>query len=583
MFTQTSQLLLVSGASSRPQLPFLHSDIAYRHPLGPNRPSLQLQLSRLLTTDRKIYLKDQIWKGAKYTVYGWASLILLSLMAYGLQTEIAERKFPTPPEWKRATKTRYHVAQNEENPGPDGTGIVDWSKVGKAYQDLIERLEDPAIDGQGIQPLLQEDGDIYVAGVGKSGLDVSSMSEAWRRGYYACLMGAAKACENREGWVRDTTTNVVFPREVVIGPSNPQPKPVPYGAKPPPQEENCVPVFEPAEKYYMKILTTHGFTSRQRLDAALAFADWLDFKGLPSTAEEMYDWGLDIAMGALPVGVNNVVDIKTGVINSSATYVSSNILKATTALAIHHARNDNLAAALPIFISVLRARRQLPLPDSSSMRQPTPKEKSSLSIAFSLLKSLLVTPPYPPIPPTGDEMSPRTQGAMCEEAGIMSHIGEILFASTSATGSTPKTSSTPAPISPISLKSTQDQLANQQAGLSWTREAVDLAEATLISLEKTHDTASRDKCSECLSAGMDNWSTMVTGMLKEERKRFKFESPSQPKTGSWFWGNNAEVEGATARWEQESRLVEERFSRVRRLLGREADRKISSSGGSFFM
>ena len=43
------------------------------------------------------------------------------------------------------------------------------------------------------------------------------------------------------------------------------------------------------------------------------------------------------------------------------------------------------------------------------------------------------------------------------------------------------------------------------------------------------------------------------------------------------------MEGATARWEQESRLVEERFSRVRRLLGKEADRKISSGGGSFFM
>ena len=500
-------------------------------------------------------------------------------MGFGLQTEIAERRYPTPPEWTMVTKTRYRVAQNEEDLDNSDTGIVDWSKIGKIYQDLIERLEDPTVDEKGVQPILQEEGGNYVAGVGKSGLDVSSMSEPWRRGYYTCLMGAAKASENREGWVRDTTTNVVYPQEVVIGPSNPQPKPIPYGGSPAPKEEDCVPVFASAESFYIKILTTHGFSSRQRLDAALTYADWLDFKGLSSTAEEMYDWALDIATGALPVGVNHVVDLKTGVINHGATYISSNVLHATTALGVHYAQNNNFAAALPIFLSVLRARRQLPTHDTSSSLYSKSANQSSLSLAFSFVKSLLVTPPYPPAPPTGDEMATRTQSAMCEEAGIMSHIGEILFAS-SSTSSTATGSPRNTPRSPsIPSTSTNEQLQSQQAGLSWTREAVDLAEATLVQAENTTDTAMRDKCSECLAVGMENWSTMVAAMLKDERKA---RSGSKPQTGSWFWGNNVGGE-AGGRWEQESKLVEERFSKVRRLLGKEADRKVSGSNGSFFM
>ena len=574
-FTQNSQLLLVSNVGLRPQLPFLHPATGGRLSPTQSRTLLRLQLARLITTERKLYLKDQLWKGAKYTVYGWTGLVLIAAMVFGFQSEVAERRFPSPSEWTFRTRTSYRSAKTAENPDSSGTGLVDWSNVGQTYRQLIERLEDPNIDGQGLRPILQDDGDIYIVGLGKTGLDLSSKSEPWRRGYYTCLMGAAKAAENRDGWVRDTTRNFVFPAEVVIGPSNPRPKPVPYGAQPAPLEENCVPVFEPAETFYMKILTTHGFNSRQRLDAALAFADWLDFKGLPATAEDMYDWGLDIAMGSLPEGINDVIDIKTGIISNKATHVSSNVLLATTSLAAHHARNNNLTAALPIFLSVLRARRKLPGSRSHLTLEPKLQEPSSLSTILSVFKSLLITPPYPPAPSTGDEIPVRTVAAMCEEAGVMSHIGEILFAS-SSTSMFPKTGSAKSKKAQAPLIATADEIQNQQAGLSWTREAVDLAEATLVSA--ADDVEARNKCSECLTVGMDNWSMMVAKILKDERR---VTPATEQKTGSWFWGSGNETEGK-ARWERESKLVEERMARVQRLLNKEADRK-TSGGGLFLM
>ena len=533
LFTQNSQLLLVSGVTPRPHLPFLHPATGGRSSTVLPRKKFQRQLFRLLTTERKLYLKDQLWNGARYTLYGWAALGLIGVMAFGMHNEILERQFPSPPEWRMITRINYRSAKSQEQLDPNGTGLTDWSSTGNAYRLLLGRLENPSIDGQALRPVLQDEGDICVAGLGKAGLDISAKSEPWRRGYYDCLMGAAKAAENRDGWVCDTTRNIAFPPEVVIGPSNPRPKPVPYGAKSPPLEENCVPAFEPAQTYYMKILTTHGFSARQRLEAALAYADWLDFKGLSATAEEMYDWGVDIAMGALPEGINNVIDIKTGVINSDATYISLNVLLATTSLAFHHARNNNLAAALPIFLSVLRARRRLPAPISPSPVDHKSRNASTVSRFFDFARSLITAPSYPLAPPTGDEFPFRTPLAMCEEAGIMSHIGEILFASGSAS-SVAKAPSKTAIASSIPSKTTAGDLQNRQSGLSWTRDAVDVAEATLASANKD-DEETRDKCSECLAVGMDNWSVMVAKMLKDERQAKHLSQ--QNVSGSWLWGS----------------------------------------------
>ena len=571
LFTQNAQLLRISGVSPRPQLPFLHPATGNRYP-SVTRNQFQNQLYRLITTETKEYFRDQLSIGVRYSAYALAAWVLLGMMVFGFQSEVLERRFPSPPEWTMRSRFTYCNANSKAHPDPNGTTLADWGTAGQRYLQVLKRLEDPSVDGQDLEPILKEEGDICVAGLGKAGLDVSHKSEPWRRGYYACLMGAAKASENRAGWVCDTTRRITFPPEVVIGPSNPRPKPVPYGAHPAPLEKNCVPASEPAETYYMKILTTQGFNSRQRLDAALAYADWLDFQGLSSTAEEVYDWGLDIAIGALPVGVNNVVDIKSGVIDQGATYITSNILLATTSLAFHHARNNNVAAALPIYLSVLRARRQLLVPPSEDEARSTPRETSTNLSVVSFLRSMLVVPPYPPAPSTGDEIPLRTPAAICEEAGVMALIGEIMFASSSASSSTTASSNTPRG-STISSPSA-DQLKGQRSGLGWTRDAVDLAEATINSAPKDDEDA-REKCSECLTVGMNNWSTMVAELLKDEQQP---KAQKLPKAnGSWLWSSSAAVEDERL-WERESEVVGERLENVRRLLSREADLKASKGG-----
>ena len=470
-------------------------------------------------------------------------------MAWGVQLEIAERKFPAPKEWTWKSRQKYQLAKTQENTDATGFGVIDWTNVGLNYLELIERLENTDLDGQGLLPILREEGDIYVDGVGRAGLDISMKPEAWRRGYHEALMGVAKAAENREGWVIDRPRAASFPPEIVVGPSNPRPKPVPYKA---PLEKDCDPAFPLAETFYMKILTTNGFNSRQRLEAALAYADWLDFKGLSSTAGDMFHWGLDIAIGSLPAGVN-VVDNKTGVIDSKATYVSSNILRATTALAEHHARDNNLAAALPIFLSVLRARRQLP--NALPLPRPTAENDS----IFSYIQSFFAGPTFPPEPPTGDETPCRTPAAICEEAGVMSHIGELLFA-------------------------TAGQSETKQSGMSWTRDAVDLAESIITSLENKSEEA-REKCTECLAVSMENWSKMIEKMRKEERQG-KAKSGTQQKksSGSCFWRNqNATATDAVeeGKWEREAKVVDERLRSVRRLILSEEDRKQAQRSSLF--
>ncbi|KAA6408324.1 MAG: hypothetical protein FRX48_08066 [Lasallia pustulata] len=453
----------------------------------------------------------------------------------------------------------YRFARVQESTDANASGLIDWARTGNEYRQLLSRLENPNLDGQGLRPSLETDGDIYVEGVGKMGLDVSAKPEPWRRGYHTLLMGAARAAEHLDGWVRDTTRNVAFPSDVVIGPSHPRPKPVPLGAKSAPLEENCVAAFEPPETYYMKILTTQGFTTRQRLDAALAYADWLDFKGLPSSAEEMYHWGIDIATGALPTGVNDVVDTRTGIVNEKATYVSSNVLLASTSLGIHQAQNNKLNTALPILLSVLRARRNLVLvqPQTTASAPEPETEPSTFQMIFSLFRFLITPPPYPPPSPTGDEPATRTPAAICEEAGLMAYIGEILFASPSG----------PSQKSHL-FSSSQNKSQNQprQSGLSWTRDAVDLAEKTLQGVlnspVNTLDTREATKrCSECLEVGMKNWAKMVDLMVREEQEDHARRSESQDKSGSWA------SEVGESIWEVERRVVEERKRSLRVLVG----------------
>ena len=559
-----------------------------RPPTSLARNQFQFQLSRLLTTERKLYLKDEFRKAGKYILYSGTMLVLLFISLWGYLQELLERRHPSPPSWTFWSRVTYRDAWGEEDLGTDGNYMIDWFTSGRIFRVLLTRLEDPSIDGADLHPILKEEGDIYVPGVGKAGLDISSKSEAWRRGYHATLMGCARAAEHLDGWVQDTTRSIAFPPDVVIGPSNPRPKPVRFNTPAAPLEENCAPAFERPETYYMKILTTRGFTTRQRLDAALACADYLDFKGLHSSAEEMYDWGLDIAMGALPFGVDNVADTESGIISADANHVSSNLLLATTSLAMHHARNNNFVTALPIFLSILRARRQLPSPPISTQNTPKAPTQDTDASAFGSLvssaMSIIKSPDYPPPPPTGDEVPSRTSVEICEEAAVMAYVGEILFASASL-GSAPK--SLPRIQSGFSfLSSANDSMSqNQQSGLSWTRDAVELAEE-ILSTAKRDDLETRKKCSECLEVGMGNWSKMVNKLLKEERGN---ASPTEQKKSSnwnWFWGGgSAEVEDSEGMWQQEARLVEDKKKSVDRLLGEEQSRKeaAGSTSGLFFI
>ena len=256
-FTQNSSFLVLTPLRPRPQLPFLHH--SHRPVLRP-QVLFQVQLARLLSTETKQYLKTQLFCVVRWTGYIWAFAGLVGLVLFGVTNEILERRNPSPGSWSFVSRWYFRVAKARETPDPDVGGWVDWASTGQWYNDLLKRLEDPNIDGKGLTSQLGADeGAIYVEGVGQTGFSIEDMPEEWRRGYYEVLRGNARAAEHLDTWLRDKARNVAFPSQVVIGPSNPRPKPVPFGAISAPREEDCEPAFAPPHVFYMKILTTQGF------------------------------------------------------------------------------------------------------------------------------------------------------------------------------------------------------------------------------------------------------------------------------------------------------------------------------------
>ena len=460
-------------------------------------------------------------------------------------SERQERAFPSPPEWSLITRFHFRNGRWWEIPENNDEGVSDWSKLHKAYQLALARLEDPNKDGAGL--IEQEEGGILVPGLGKAGFDLSQKSEEWRRGYYDILMGMARAAEHLDGWVWDKTSKdkkkAAWPPEMIIGPSNPNPHPPPPGAPPPPLEENCVKVSDPPETYYLKILTSKGFITHQKITAALGYADWLSFKGLKESAEGMYKWGLDIACSGL-ADPSTTIDPTTGVISASAPSVTPNVVLAATTLAVHHAVTGNVSSALPIFLSVLRARRTAPLAPPASR---TPQEQSTL---LSMVVDLIQTPPYPPPPPTGDEPLLRSPSDICEEAVLMNYIGEILFASSTS--------------------------ASQRAtGLSWTREAVQVA----VEGEK-NESFSKDvkkKCLECEEVGLENWAKMVKRLVKEAEERKMVDS------GWKGWIGLGPKEEETKNLEEEERDVTSRLEKLRDSILRERFEEADRLAGRVFV
>lgn len=525
-FSSVSPLLLVAAPLPRPQLPFLHP--LKRLPLN---ASLGARVNRLMTTEAKARWRARIRYGIKLNLFFWPASVLYAIYCAGAHHEYLERKYPTPPDWSLWTRWYFRWAKGcEFEPKDRGdTLLVDWGKVGDKYKTVLERLEDPGIDGQDL--LEAAGGTIWVDGIGRTGYDLTNKSEPWRRGYHQTLMNLAGAAEKLDGWVRDTTTNICFPANAVIGPSNPRPVPQPHGRPEAPREENCVPAFESPEVYYMKILTSSGFTTKQKLDAALSYADWLDFKGLTDTSRTMYDWAFDLAIPGLPLGRDDVVNKKTGLLHpSKEEIISDNLLRASTALAVHFASKGDPAAALPIFLSVLRVRKNLP-PGKDT---PSPWPKEPLLQILENFMSLFSPPPYPPAPPTGNEPARRNLNEICEEAGIMAYVGEVLYSS-----------------------------SYQSKGLSWTRDSVDAVEEAMWTMMEQNIMEGYDRCEECLETGLTNWRSMIKDMRRlAERK----EIEPATKESSWFNWTKRETASSKTDWAQEERDLELRYHKVRPLL-----------------
>lgn len=464
------------------------------------------------------------------------------MMSFGVQQEWLERKFPSPREWSWWTRKEYRSSRWNEDHDGELRDLINWPVVAFHYQYLLSRLEDPSIDGPGLKD--QVEGGILVAGVGKTGYNITMKSEPWRRGYYEVIMGAARAAEHLDGWVKDKTRGISFPESVVIGPSNPDPRPIPPGAPSPPREEDCEPAFTPPEVFYMRALTTEGFNEKQRLDAALAYASWLEYKKTPEAASAMYKWALDIASSSSPEGV---IDTTTGILNPNVGTPSSNLLSATTALAIHHATNNNLSQALPIFISILRARRSLQDAPTTmrSTLMPDDENDSIMKTITSIVRSALIPPEYPPPPDDGTAAPLRDPKERCKEAATMTYIGEILYAS-------------------------KQSRTSREDGLAWTREAVDLAEEELR--RKGLDKEAKNTCKQCLEVGLGNWMTMVNKMAKAERET------KASNAGSWL-GFGADQKDTIGRWESEEQVIKDRMRRAGELLASPAH----SGGSSAFL
>lgn len=478
------QFLVAHQGSARPQLPFLY-------PSGQHLSNGQLQRLFSISANHKKFIKETAKLSVRYSILIFLLTSCFSIASLGILSEQQERAFPSPHEWSLITRFRFRrgkwwqVPENNEE-----EGFPNWARVYSELEYALNRLENPDKDGAGL--VEQEEGGILVPGVGKTGFDISAKSDEWRQGYYEVLMGMASAAERLDGWVTDKWRRNVWAPEFVPSATNPRPKAVLPGMPEVPDEEHRVPAAEAPESFYLKIITSKGFTTYQRLSAALGYADWLSFRKLPDSAEEMYRWALDIAISGLPTSEPSaVIDRETGVLASTApkNSITPNVVYAATNLAIFFAEQRRIASALPIFVSLLRARI-----GAEEARRPTiaPQKDSSL---VGTLVSLLREPDYPPVPPSGDEPLLRKESDRCEEAALKNYIGEILFATAGSS-------------------STQ-----RQQGLSWVRDGVSTSKiAQSLNAIRTNDDL-RKKCEKCEEVGLESWGKIMTYLAAEAREK----------------------------------------------------------------
>ncbi|KAM7205334.1 hypothetical protein V8F33_001165 [Rhypophila sp. PSN 637] len=502
-----------------------------RRPQNPYLSVTNTSLSRVrhMTTERKAQLKHDIKAGLKFVAYLYIGVGIVGLCSYLINQESLEKQFPTPREWSFLTRRAFRNACEEMYLANPETQIQ-WGVIIRWMAEVQGRLTSPQIDGQGVLEL-PPDRPILAR-------DVSAKSEAWRRGYFESWMIMAKALEQVDGWMRDDKRDLIFPPEMVIGPSNPNPRPIPAGISGAPKEEDCTPAFKVTPNdFYLAILYTVGFSNKQRIEAGLAYASWLDFKGMAGPASIVYEEALNLALSE--VSPETVVTETWTLKENAPSLPSENLLTTLTAYAEHRARNNDVSSALPIFISLLKARRSLP-PDTS------PPYRSQNYGMLNIVKDLLIPRPYPPPPPDGTSPPIRDPKELCAEAALSLHIGEIMY--------------------------TSKESNHREEGLSWTREAVDIAEEQLHKLNpavESHKPA-RISCRECLATGLSNWQTMVSRLAKEEAaKKEKAEKAGEKDSSnsSWFglWGGKSTKEDLS-RWAAEEKVIEERQRRAKDLI-----------------
>ncbi|KAL5119550.1 hypothetical protein ACEQ8H_002615 [Pleosporales sp. CAS-2024a] len=479
------QFLVAHQGSPRPQLPFLY-------PSGHHFTPGQLQRLFSISVSDKKFLKETAKLSVWYSLVIFALTSCFSIASLGVLSERQERAFPSPHEWSLITRFRFRrgkwwqVPENNEE-----EGFPNWSRVYAELEHTLARLENPKKDGAGV--VEQEEGGILVPGLGKAGYDVSAKSEEWRQGYYEVLMGMATAAERLDGWVTDKWRRNVWAPEFVTSPTNKRPKAVLPGWPEVPDEERRRPAADNPEVFYLKIITSKGFTTHQRLSAALGYADWLSFKNLPGSAEDMYRWALDIAISGLPAPESNaVIDRQTGILSATApkNFITPNIIYAATNLATFFAANGRPASALPIFVSLLRARL------NANEAPPTPVKPDTKDSSFmGTILSLLAEPDYPPVPPSGDEPLLRKETDRCEEAVLKNYIGEILFATAGSSS------------------------AQRQQGLSWVRDGVSTSKMaqSLDPIRVNGDL--RKKCEQCEEVGLESWGKIMTYLAAEAKEK----------------------------------------------------------------
>lgn len=571
---------------ARPQLPFLAVPTTTTKTATP--------APRYFTTQRKRWLRYEALAFAKYTMYFWAAVGCVVLAQFVLQQEWMERMHPTPPEWSFMSRFRLRGALSEmDDSGSGGSGgdgdlaavesggasmprVVDRVKVIQILLDLIKRLEDPRVDGGsglvGVMDVVEmghskgESGDEGAALImtDDQAMDIRAKSEPWRRGYFEALLAAAAAAEHVDGWVRDRTRNIVCSPDVVVGPSNPDPRPLPPGASGAPREEDCEPCFPTPAELYLKLLHTRGLTPHQQITASLAFANYLEYKADHDAAAFVYgravlvaargppapesvaplcageDEGPDLCSfftadvdkadatawilawtaenhgAALAGGGGGAADSQ---FPSPSVPISQNLLATLTAYATFKARTGDVVAALPIFISLLQARLSLPPSKSTSSAMATADAMHSPATGIIHRLIAIASPPaYPPPPDDGfgpPLPGPRTR---CEEAALRLHIGEILYASAESATST---------SSWIFSSASAKQQHAREEGIAWTREAVDIAEEQLHVLGAGTTSGDEDSGLPGLP-GQPGQPGQQQGVGLQGAAFFGFDAPSDP-------------------------------------------------------